>query len=165
MATIRRMHQGDRESVTDIFNYYVENGLNAFPEEKMPYSFFDEVFLKGGGYPRIVAENEAGKVVGFAMLRPHNPIPAFRETCEITCFIKPEMTGRGLGTQMIRFLIEEAGSRGIRNILAAISSVNKGSVDFHRRQGFKECGRFAGIGRKKGVSFDVIWMQLTLSEK
>ncbi|GBF34407.1 GCN5-related N-acetyltransferase [Desulfocucumis palustris] len=162
MATLRRMNNEDRISVIDIFNHYVEQSFAAFPEEKIPYAYFDEIFLRSDGYPRIVAENQDGSVVGFALLRPYNPIPAFRGTCEITYFIKPDMTGRGLGTLMLGFLLEEAKSTGIRNILAEISSINKDSIRFHHRRGFKECGRFPGIGRKKGIYFDVIWMQLTL---
>ena len=136
--------------------------FQAFPEEKIPYAFFDEVFLKNDSYPRIVGESQEGNVVGFAMLRPHNSIPAFRRTSEITYFIKPDMTGRGLGTFMLKNLLEEARLRGIQNILAAISSINKDSIRFHSRHGFEECGRFIGIGIKKGINFDVVWMQLIL---
>lgn len=162
MAAIREMHKEDCISVMDIFNHYVEQSFAAFPEEKIPYAFFDEVFLKSNGYPRIVVEDQYGNVAGFAMLRPHNPIPSFRGTCEITYFIKPDMTGRGLGSLMLRYLLEEAKSKGLQNILAAISSMNEDSIRFHSRHGFKECGRFTGIGSKKGINFDVIWMQLIL---
>ncbi|HBV98952.1 MAG: GCN5 family acetyltransferase [Peptococcaceae bacterium BICA1-7] len=162
MTAIREMKKEDCKSVIDIFNHYVGQSFAAFPEEKIPYTFFEEVFLKSQGYPRIVAENQEGNVVGFALLRPHNPIPAFRGTGEITYFIKPDMTGRGLGTLMLKYLLEEARSRGIKNILAAISSINKDSIRFHSRHGFEECGRFTGIGLKKGINFDVIWMQLIL---
>ena len=162
MATIRQMNEKDRTSVIDIFNYYVEQSFSAFPEEKIPYTFFDELFLKSEGYPRIVVENQEGNIIGFAMLRPHSPIPAFRGTSEITYFIKPDMTSRGLGPLLLEYLLEEARSRGIKNILAAISSINQGSIRFHSRHGFEQCGRFTGIGMKKGINFDVIWMQLTL---
>lgn len=162
MNVIREMKKEDCKSVMDIFNHYVEQSFAAFPEEKIPYAFFDEFFLKSNGYPRIVVENQYGNVVGFALLRPHNSIPAFRGTCEITYFINPDMTGQGLGTLMLKYLLEEARARGIQNILAAISSINKDSIRFHSRHGFKECGRFHGIGHKKGINFDVIWMQLIL---
>jgi len=59
-------------------------------------------------------------------------------------------------------LIDEAKGRGITSILAGISSRNDGSIAFHRRLGFRECGRFKAIGRKWGEDFDVVWMQRTL---
>jgi len=163
MAAIREMIKDDRISVMDIFNYYVEHSFAAYPEEKLPYEFFDAIFQNSEGYPRIVLENQDGIIVGFAMLRPHNPMPAFKGTTEITYFVKPDMTGQGLGTLMLKRLLDEAKSRGIRNILAGISSLNEGSIRFHTKHGFKECGRFHGVGLKKGHYFDVVWMQLVLS--
>lgn len=162
MATIREMNKEDRISVIDIFNFYIENSFAAYPEVKIPYEFFDEIFLKSEGYPRIVIEQKEGIVAGFAMLRPHIPISSFKGTAEVTYFIKPDMTGRGLGTLMLKYLLGEAGPRGIRNILAGISSLNEGSIRFHRKHGFKECGRFHCIGFKKDHYFDVVWMQLEI---
>ena len=40
-----------------------------------------------------------GKLVGFALLRPHSPLPVFSQTAEITCFIAPEHTGKGMEKQ------------------------------------------------------------------
>ena len=162
MTTIREMKEEDRISIIDIFNYYVEHSFAAYPEEKLPYAFFDNVFLKPEGYPRIVIVNQNENVVGFAMLRPYSPIPAFKSTSEITYFIHPDMTGQGLGSLMLKYLLCEAKFKGIRNILAGISSLNEGSIRFHIKNGFKECGRFHVIGLKKGISFDVVWMQLEL---
>lgn len=161
MINIRQMKCEDRVSVIDIFNYYVEHSFAAYPEQKIPYELFDEAFLKPQGYPRIVIEDENG-VAGFAMLRPHSPMPAFRGTSEITYFIKHQLTGQGLGSLMLKVLLEEARSRGMQQILAGISSLNEGSLNFHSKHGFKECGRFRGIGLKNGICFDVVWMQLSL---
>lgn len=36
------------------------------------------------------------------------------------------------------------------------------SINFHKKNGFIECGRFQRIGRKHGQTFDVIWMQKML---
>ncbi|MGD0951544.1 MAG: hypothetical protein ABR985_03985 [Methanotrichaceae archaeon] len=48
---------------------------------------------------------------------------------------------------------------GIVTVLASISSLNQASLAFHKKNGFVECGRFVGIGRKMGKGFDVVWMQ------
>jgi L-amino acid N-acyltransferase YncA len=37
--------------------------------------------------------------------------------------------------------------------------LNAASLSFHKKHGFTECGRFRGIGKKKGQSFDVVYMQ------
>ncbi len=48
---------------------------------------------------------------------------------------------------------------GVDSILAGMSSLNEAGLAFHARHGFAECGRFRGIGRKRGRDFDVVWMQ------
>jgi phosphinothricin acetyltransferase len=47
----------------------------------------------------------------------------------------------------------------VETILASISSRNEGSLRFHRKHGFRECGCFEGVGRKFDQDFDVVWMQ------
>jgi phosphinothricin acetyltransferase len=111
------------------------------------------------GYPSISAMDEKGVLQGFGMLRPHRMMPVFSRTAEITCFIAPGMTGRGLGSLLVSRLIQEGRERGIATILAGISSRNDGSIRFHERLGFVECGRFREIGEKNGILFDVVWMQ------
>ena len=152
----------DRESVIDIFNHYVENSFAAYPESAVPYEFFDMLLQMAHGYPTVAAKDEHGKTMGFGILRTHNPIPTFSQTAEITCFIKPEYTGKGMGTSMLQHLIEEGKKRNITSVLANISSLNARSIAFHRKHGFKECGRFQGICKKKGQVFDVVWMQRML---
>ncbi len=56
-------------------------------------------------------------------------------------------------------LLNEAREKGITSIMASISSLNSKSLNFHKKQGFRECGRFLRIGRKWGQEFDVVWMQ------
>lgn len=96
------------------------------------------------------------------MLRPYNPIPAFSKTAEITYFIKPDFTGHGLGKTLLYYLIDEGRKKGLTTILASISSLNKGSIKFHLKNGFVECGRFKSIGQKQGKTFDIVYCQMML---
>ena len=149
----------DGKAIIDIFNHYVENSFAAYPENKVPYEFFGPILNMAEGYPFLVAKDYEGKVLGFAFLRPHNPMPAFSKAAEITYFIAPEHIGQGIGREMQTRLLDEAEKMGITSILASISSLNSKSLNFHRKQGFHECGRFVKIGRKWGQDFDVVWMQ------
>lgn len=146
--------------VMDIFNYYVENSYAAYPEQSLPYQFFGMFLEMTRGYPAyVIKNNDSAKVVGFCFLRAYNPMPAFRETAEISYFLDKEEVGRGIGREALGLLEREGGKMGIKYILANISSRNKQSLDFHSKNGFAECGRFLNIGRKKGKNFDVVWME------
>jgi phosphinothricin acetyltransferase len=152
----------DREAVIDIFNYYIENSFAAYPEKKFPYQFFDMFLQMSNGFPRGAIKDENGKTVGFGMLRSHNPMPTFSQTAEATYFIHPDYTGKGLGKMLLSFLEVGALEKGITNILASISSLNPGSIRFHLKNGFEECGRFMKVGMKNGYVFDIVWMQKRL---
>jgi phosphinothricin acetyltransferase len=59
-------------------------------------------------------------------------------------------------------LAADARGMGIETILASVSSANEGSIDFHRKYGFAECGCFRSVGKKSGKDFDEVWLQLFL---
>jgi L-amino acid N-acyltransferase YncA len=157
--TLEQVSVEDGREIIDIFNHYVENGFAAFPEVRVPYEAFPLFLDMAKGYPFLVAQDGTGKVLGFGFLHPHNPMPAFLRTAEITYFIAPGFIGRGIGSRILDCLLIRARQMGIASVLAWISSLNPGSISFHKRNGFVECGRFVGIGSKFEQEFDVVWMQ------
>jgi phosphinothricin acetyltransferase len=146
------------QEVMNIFNYFIENSFAAYPDKVLPGSFFDRLLEMTRGYPAYTIQR-AGKTVGFCFLRAYSPHSTFSATAEITYFIHPDHTGQGLGSMALMRLEGDARLMGIQVILASISSINGQSLAFHRRHGFRECGRFGAIGIKRGQPFDVVWMQ------
>ena len=159
---ITPMSLDDRIAVIDIFNFYVEHSFAAYPEKAVPYEFYETLLKMCHGFPQGVLKGESGEVVGFGMLRPYSPMPTFSMTAEITCFIKQEYTGQGLGSVLLDYLIDGGKKMGLNSILASVSSLNEVSMKFHLRHGFAECGRFSNIGRKQGQAFDVVYYQKML---
>ncbi len=156
---IRPAETADGKDILSIFNYYVENTMAAYPEQKMPPAFFDMLAQMARGYPFYVAE-DSGRVVGYALLRPHSPMSVFRRTAELTCFISPDYTGKGIGTALLDRLVSDAKGAGVDTILAGVSSANEGSIGFHLKHGFIRCGTFTRAGKKFGRDFDEVWLQL-----
>ncbi len=159
ICKLEKVSAEDGNQIIDIFNHYVENSFAAYPESKVPYEFFQTFLNLSQCYPFLVAKDPSGRVVGFSCLRPHSPLPTFSRAVEITNFVSPEHIGEGIGQRMLDRLLQEARKMGISTILASISSLNSQSLAFHKKNGFVECGRFVGIGRKMGREFDVVWMQ------
>lgn len=156
---LQQVCKSDGPAVIDIFNHYVEHTFAAYPEAPVPYESFAMFQCMAEGYPFLVAKDGSGNVLGFGFLRPHSPMPAFSRTALITYFLAPEHTGKGIGKALLEQLLSEARHKGITTILASISSFNPGSIAFHQKNGFVLCGRFMGVGRKKGQDFDEVWMQ------
>jgi phosphinothricin acetyltransferase len=161
---IRKVKESDRNAVVDIFNYFVENSFAAYPDKPIGYEFFD--ILKGMSRDAVfyVIEDNDRKVIGFGLLRQHQHTEAFKQSAELTYFILPEHNRRGTGTRLLGILEDEAGKMGVKTLLANISSLNEQSLNFHRKNGFSECGRFGRVGRKLGRDFDVVWMQKFISD-
>jgi L-amino acid N-acyltransferase YncA len=157
---LRQVRGEDRESIIEIFNYYIARSYAAYPSEKVEPDFLEQ--LMHGTHSFFVAELE-GKVVGFAFLKPYLPISTFRSTATVTYFIDPDHRRSGLGTHILMTLESDAKKRGIQTLLAHISSRNEESISFHEKNGFSECGRFPDIGVKFGARFDVIWMAKKLA--
>ncbi len=160
--TLAPMTGDDRVPVMDIFNHYVENSFAAYPEHRLPYEFFDNFLAMCRGYPTAVARDESGMVAGFGMLRPYSPFPAFSGAAEISYFLTQGCTGHGIGRLMLDHLVSEARAKGLRTILANVSSLNEGSMRFHLKHGFVRCGTLQAIGCKNGREFDVVYFQLML---
>jgi len=160
--SFRPIKTEDRETIIDIFNHYIENSFASYRENKLPYQAFDMLLQMSNGCPRVSIIDNNGKVVGFGMLRIHNPMPTFSHTAEVTYFIHPDHTGKGLGKKLLAFLEKGGVEKGITTILANISSLNPISIKFHEKNGFIECGRFKKVGKIKGQEFDTVWMQKML---
>ncbi|MDD5494458.1 MAG: GNAT family N-acetyltransferase [Dehalococcoidia bacterium] len=156
---IRKVQDGDRSAVVEIFNYFVEHSFAAYPDKKAGDGFFD--ILKGICRSGVfyVIEAPGSGVIGFGLLRSHQPTEAFNRSSELTYFILPGYNRQGWGTRLLKVIEDDARSLGIGTLLANISSLNEQSLNFHAKNGFVECGRFKHIGRKFGQDFDVIWMQ------
>ncbi|WP_269545256.1 GNAT family N-acetyltransferase [Desulforegula conservatrix] len=100
-------------------------------------------------YRQLPPKHQNGELLlGFGMLRTFNPMPAFSHTAEITYFINSDHTGKGLGKKLLDFIEKEGRKKGITTILANISSLNTGSISFHKNNGFIECGIFKKVGKK-----------------
>lgn len=156
------LKEKDRKRVMEIFNYYIVHDFSAYFEDTLPDVFFDRLLKIVKGYPAYVAKDAKGKVVGFAFLHAYHQAPSFKETGEITYFIHPDHTNKGLGTMLLKTLIEQAHHLNMKNILASISSKNENSIAFHKKHGFQEVGRLPRVGSKFGEEFDVVYMLLKL---
>ncbi|RJX21568.1 MAG: N-acetyltransferase [Ammonifex sp.] len=156
---IRKLSEGDRTAVVDIFNHFVEYSFAAYPAKKVGYGFFEYLKETARGDSFYVIESPEAQVIGFGLLRKYHGGSIFHRAAELAYFIMPAYGNRGLGTKLLTALLSDATKMGVETVLASISSLNAASLNFHRKNGFAECGRFKRVGKKNGRDFDVIWMQ------
>lgn len=156
---IREATEKDVPEITSIFNHYIKNGTAAFLEEPVAGSVFFPWLKQQSCNNMVYAVESAGKVAGFGVLKQYYDRKVFRNTAELGYFFHPDFTGKGGGRRLLSAMEKDAKKLGIKNLLAQISSLNTKSIEFHKKNGFTECGNFKSIARKAGRDFNVVWMQ------
>lgn len=121
--------------------------------------------LTGQGFPYFVARSPDGTLLGYAYAGPYRPRPAYRFTVEDSIYLAPQARGRGIGSALLAALIDEATSKGFRQMLAIIGdSRHKASIALHEKLGFEHAGIFRNVGWKHNRWLDSVLMQRALGE-
>ena len=110
----------------------------------------------------LVAEDEAGRVLGYAYAGPHHQRAAYRFSCDVSVYVDRAAQGAGVGRTVYAALFERLAARGYRMACAGITQPNPASVAIHWAFGFADVGLYRNIGWKDGAWRDVLWMQKPL---
>ena len=116
----------------------------------------------GEGCPWLVARDAEGSLLGYAYAAQFNPRAGYRYACEDSIYLRHDALGRGIGTALLKALIEASEAWGFRQMVAGIAGSEPASVALHARAGFVEVARLRSMGRKHGQWLDVIYMQRAL---
>jgi phosphinothricin acetyltransferase len=163
--TIRSATPADLDAVAEIYGHYVEHSVATFDTTPLTVDQWRDKLadLTERGLPFLVADEGAGPV-GFAYAGPWRPKPAYRHTVEDTIYLAPGYTGKGLGLALLDAVLAACVAAGVRQVVAVIADTGSdASAVLHRRLGFTDAGRLAGVGRKHGRWVDTLLMQRDLT--
>jgi len=161
-AILRAATADDLDAINDIYNHYVLHSTCTYQETAEPMAGWRRWFVgHGAGHPVTVAEI-GGKVVGWGSLSPYHARSAYRNTVENSVYVHHEFHRRGIGSMILKDLIERSRAIGHRAIIAGIDAEQMGSVRLHEKFGFEKVGHFRQVGFKFGRWLDVIYMELLL---
>ena len=163
MLTIRASRENDIPAITAIYRHHVLHSTGTFEidpptEADMTQRRAD---VLGKGLPYLVAENEAGDILGYSYCNWFKPRPAYRFSAEDSIYVAESARGQGVGRQLLDALCAAAEQAGVRRLLAVIGdSANAGSIGVHTAAGFSH----AGVLRSAGWKFDQ-WLDIVLMDK
>jgi phosphinothricin acetyltransferase len=156
--TIRPCGKKDIKPVCDIYNHYIQHTVITF--EESPVSL-DDMANRVSSYmqhfPWLVCEVE-GDIVGYAYATTWQARSAYRNSIEVTVYVKHGKTGKGYGQALYRELLQSL-SGNYHAIIAGIALPNEGSVRLHETFGFEKVAHFKEVGRKFGKWIDVGYWQ------
>jgi phosphinothricin acetyltransferase len=119
-------------------------------------------------HEKVLVAEERGEVVGvaaFGWFRDVVKRPGYRFTVENTIHVREDRWGSGIGTELMRALVDEARQSGKHSMVAAIDGANEASIRLHKRLGFVEVARMPEIGAKFGRWLDLVLLELRLDDR
>ncbi len=162
---VRAATTADLPAVAAIYTHYVLRTTMTFNTEVRTPREWQERFedhIVAGPYHLLVAE-VAGVVAGYVETQPFRPKPAYARSVELSVYVAPDGTGRGIGGALYdRLLAELASDQRFHRAYAIVALPNDTSVVFHERHGFHCKGRLSEAGYKFGRYLDVAYYERPL---
>lgn len=164
--TICEVSLDDAPAIAEIYAHYVLKSTATFETDPPDLAETRRriVEFSSGGYPFLVTRDDTGRVLGFAFSHRYGPRIGYRYSVETTIYVRPDSIGRGIGSALLKALLEECEKRDFRQAFAVIAASEPASVVLHARAGFFPVGTLSGAGWKHGQWVDVFLMQRKLGD-
>lgn len=160
---IRPATASDLPGILDIVNHSILHttaNYNYAPQTLADQQlWYDEKLQKE--YPVLVADAR-GKVAGFSTYGKFRERTGYRFTVEHSVYVAEGFGGKGTGRRLLEELIQIAKNQGYHTMIGGIDAANSGSIAFHKKLGFEECGAIREAGFKFDRWLDLLFVQLIL---
>ncbi|MDQ6786505.1 MAG: N-acetyltransferase family protein [Acidobacteriota bacterium] len=158
---IRKARLADAEQMAQIYNFYIENSHHTFETEAISTAEMkkriDET-LKN--YPFFVAEDDGGKIAAYAFANQYKSRCAYRNSAEVSVYVKNGQGRRGTGAKLYEKLFAELLQTDVHALIAGIALPNEASIKLHERFGFEKVAHFREVGFKFERWIDVGYWEL-----
>ena len=152
--TIEKLHE-----VKAIYDWYIENATATFHTEPITLDQLQEfIFINHPLYKSYLIYFD-DLLAGYCFLTYHKKRPAYDRTAEISIYLKPEFSGKGIGKTALKYLESVAEEVGLKNLVGVITGDNLSSMTLFEKAGFAKCAHFKNVGEKFGKVLDVVAYQ------
>ncbi len=149
--------------VLEIYNHYIENSTATFhtkpltSEEMRRIVFFTNPKLK------TFVIKDRDQVCGYSILGCYKEREAYSITAEVTIYLHPDYTAKGIGSQALRSTEELARQNQFHSLISVICGENTASIKLFEKNGYAKCAHYKEIGSKFGRLLDVVEYQKLLT--
>jgi phosphinothricin acetyltransferase len=162
-VTIARATHADLAEVLAIYNEVIRNSTAVYSEVELSAER-GAAWFEGKMRPdfRFLVARDASGVVGFGSFGEFRTWPCYRLTVEHSVHVRADRRGHGVGTALVRELVQQATSLGKHVMIAGVDADNEPSLGMHRKLGFSVVGRFHEVGFKFGRWLDLVFLERKL---
>jgi len=144
---VRDMVASDWEAVSAIYEEGIATGFATFETTIPSYKAWDDAHMQTC---RIIA-TDTEKVMGWAALSPVSGRCVYGGVAEVSVYVGKNSRGMGVGKLLMTQLITESESAGLWTLQAGVFPENEGSIELHKKLGFRYMGKRERIGKLHGV--------------
>lgn len=152
---IRNLLGADWDSVKTIYEKGIATGNATFQTSAPSWEEWDSSHLSTC---RIVAE-ENEQLIGWAALTPVSSRCVYAGVAEVSVYVDPERSGKGIGFALLEKLVTMSEAEGIWTLQAGIFPENIGSLRIHEKAGFRVLGTREKIAKQNGVWRDTVLLE------
>jgi L-amino acid N-acyltransferase YncA len=153
------MIESDFELVKEIYDHYILNSTATYHTEKITIPELKEYILTGHPRYRSFLVKDNNDICGFCYISRFKDRQAYDRTAEVTLYLKPEFTGRKIGTWVLNELEKIAVESGIKVLVGIIGGENEQSIRLFEKCGYEKCAHFRQVGEKFNRILDMVGYQ------
>lgn len=151
-------------SILEILNEAIVNSTALYDYKPRTLESMENWFSikEKNKFPVIGCVADEGRLLGFASYGTFRAWPAYKYTVEHSVYIHKDHRGNGIGTSLMKRLIEIAREHQYHSLIGGVDASNASSVVLHEKLGFRLAGTLQQVGFKFGRWLDLAFYQLLL---
>lgn len=152
---IRKLLAEDWDQVKLIYQKGIDTGNATFQTSAPSWEDWDKSHLASCR----IAMQEDSKVIGWAALTPVSSRCVYAGVAEVSVYVDPAHSGKGIGLNLLNELVRQSEAEGIWTLQAGIFPENAASLSIHEKAGFKILGTREKIGKQNGIWRDTVLLE------
>jgi len=155
-VSIGAMTAADGPAVLVIYGEGIASGHATFQTEVPSWTDWDAAHH---AQPRLVARDDAGRVLGWCALSPVSSRAVYAGVAEESVYVAAGARGRGIGRRLLEAMCRESEAAGFWTLQTGIFPENVASLALHEACGFRRLGVRERIAKHHGRWRDVVFME------
>ncbi|KLT67704.1 GNAT family N-acetyltransferase [Flavobacterium sp. ABG] len=152
---IRKLLAEDWPQVKLIYEKGIQAGNATFQTSAPSWEEWDQSHLSSC---RIVIESNK-RLTGWAALTPVSSRCVYAGVAEVSVYVDPAHSGKGIGFMLLNELVKKSETEGIWTLQAGIFPENIASLRIHEKVGFRILGIREKIGKQNGIWRDTVLLE------